>query len=379
MVGLEGNTLDRYQLQKLIGRGGMADVYLAYDPRFERDVAVKVFKRDDEELLKRFIREARLMASLANPHLMSIYDAGTARLDGNTHYFIVMPFMDGGTLRARIRRSPLSLREACRCLRVIANALDYMHDQGIIHRDIKSSNVLLDADGRCYLSDFGIARTSSENTQMTSTGSVLGTVDYIAPELFEVNRKADARSDLYSLGVLLFEMVTGHLPFEAENQFAVIAMHMGKSPPLPHTFVPTISPQVERVMLKALEKRPELRYGSATALSEAFCRSISSRQSSGEHTGYPLREQLASASPYTETEREYPSTPSPTRSVRPETENAARPQEKFAPAVRSATGYRSRPPQQQRRRPTSPSRARMHIVTVLGLLVLLAVTVPVVY
>src|SRR5436309_756230 len=128
-------------------------------------------------------------------------------------YYIVMPFMEGGTLRARIRRSPLSLSQVCQALKEISLALDYIHQQGIIHRDIKSSNVLLDAQGHCYLADFGIARTSTDATQLTSTGNILGTVDYVAPELFEENRRADAGSDLYSLGVLLFEMVTGQLPF----------------------------------------------------------------------------------------------------------------------------------------------------------------------
>src|SRR5947209_7134357 len=179
MAGLEGKSLDRYQLQRLIGRGGMADVYEGYDPHFDRVVAIKIFKREDEEMLRRFVREARLMASLHNPHLVAVYDTGESEVDGILRYYIVMPFMEGGTLRARIRRTPLTLSEACRNLKDIAAALDYIHQQGIIHRDIKSSNVLLDADGHCYLSDFGIARSMTDATQMTSTGNVLGTVDYV--------------------------------------------------------------------------------------------------------------------------------------------------------------------------------------------------------
>ena len=295
MADLEGRSLDRYELQQLTGRGGMADVYRAYDPHFEREVAVKVFKREDEDLLRRFIREAQLMASLHNPHLMPVYDTGTCRIDGMNAYYIVMPFMDGGTLRSRIRRSAIPLKQACRYLRDIGDALDYMHEQGIIHRDIKSSNVLLDADGRCYLADFGIARTATDSTQLTSTGNVLGTVDYIAPELFESNYRADPRSDYYSLGVLLFEMVTGHLPFVAENQIAVVAMHVNKLPPSPRTYVPNLPLAVEQVVFKALEKRPEQRYGSASELATAFCRATTAKATAEIPVASPQLQQRSGA------------------------------------------------------------------------------------
>ncbi len=274
MAALEGKILDRYELRRLIGKGGMANVYEAQDLQFQWKVAVKVFKREDEAMLRRFIREARLMASLRHEHLVPIIDSGQCQLDGETRYYLVMPFLEGGTLRARIRRSPLSLSEACNSIQEIASALDYIHSQGIIHRDIKASNVLLDANGKCYLTDFGIARITSDLTQLTSTGDVLGTVDYVAPELFEEERRADTRSDLYSLGVLLFEMVTGRLPFPAENQLAVVSMHINKRPPSPRSIAPHISSKVERVIFKALEKRPEQRYANATELAKAFCRAV---------------------------------------------------------------------------------------------------------
>src|SRR5215472_1795298 len=281
MALLEGKSLDRYLLGRLVGKGGMANVYEAEDQQVQRKVAVKIFKREDEEMLRRFIREARLMASLRHEHLVPIIDSGQCQLDGDTRYYLIMPLLDGGTLRARIRRSPLPLQEACRIIRDIGSALDYIHSQGIIHRDIKASNVLLNAEGESFLTDFGIARITNDATQLTGTGDVLGTVDYVAPELFEPDRRADAKSDLYSLGVLLYEMVTGRLPFTAESQLVVVSMHMNKRPPSPRNFVSYIPSQVERVINKALEKRPEQRYTSATELAEAFCRAVNSNNRKG--------------------------------------------------------------------------------------------------
>lgn len=277
MVELEGKTLDRYVLQRLIGRGGMANVYQAYDSQTGRTVAVKIFKREDDDMLYRFNREAALMARLRHSHLVPVYDIGQAHVDNQTFHYIVMPLLEGGTLRTYIRRNgPLSLTQSCHAIRDIASALDYIHGEGIIHRDIKASNVLMSDDGNFFLTDFGIARITGDATHLTSTGNVLGTVDYVAPELFEVDRRADQRSDLYSLGVLLYEMVTGRLPFTAENQIALVSMHMNKRPPAPSSIVPGIPTAVEEVILKALEKRPEHRYASATELANTFCRAVTS-------------------------------------------------------------------------------------------------------
>ena len=378
MADLEGFTLDRYELLRPVGRGGMADVYLAYDPHFEREVAVKIFKREDEEMLRRFVREAQLMASLHNSHLIPVYDSGSSKLDGWNVYYIVMPYMEGGTLRSRIRNSPVSLKTACRFLREIADALDYMHEQGIIHRDIKSSNILLDADGRCYLADFGIARASAQSTQLTTTGSVLGTVDYLAPELFESNRTADQYSDYYSLGVLLYEMVTGRLPFTAENQIAVIAMHVNKLPPSPRTFVPDLPPAVERVMLRALEKRPEMRYGSATELAEAFCQALSVRQTKATTAVSPVGARKVAAPMGVASQTHV--VPSSTRSLPASVPvSTGRYPEYPAPLSNSYPAPPPVYPPQQFRKPSSGPRTQARVVTILALLALLAVVGPIVY
>ena len=398
MVGLEGKTLNHYELRKLVGRGGMADVYEAMDLANQRIVAVKVFKREDEEMLQRFIREARLMSSLHNPHLVSVLDSGASQIDGMTRYYIVMPFLPGGTLRSRIRRrGGLPLEEVCRDLRDIASALDYIHSLDIIHRDIKASNVLVGADGRCYLSDFGIARRTADATQLTSTGNVLGTVDYVAPELFETNRKADALSDLYSLGVLLYEMVTGQLPFTAENQIALVTMHMNKRPPAPRTIAPHVPAQVERVMLKALEKKPEQRYGSATELANAFCRAAGNNKngaksaSAGEQAplvlppmeplqAAPIQGQDAQAPSYFDyptvaATEQFPVGAAGAAPAFPEAVPAPAGQS-FQPAPAAPA---RRPIPRKTRRSRSSYRSRGVIVAVLALITLLAVLVPITY
>jgi serine/threonine protein kinase len=382
MSDLEGKTLDHYNLKRLMGKGGMANVYLGYDSHFNREVAVKVFKREDENLLRRFIREAHLMSSLSNAHLIPIYDAGSIMLDGANIYYIVMPLMEGGTLRARIRNNPLPPSEACRYLSDIADALDYIHGQGIIHRDIKSSNILLDGNGRCYLSDFGIAHASTDLTQLTSTGNIMGTVDYLAPELVENDQRANVGSDLYSLGVLLFEMVTGVLPFRGENQIAVIAMHVSKRPPSPRSIVPTLSRGVERVIYKALEKRPELRYESATKLAEAFCHAAKQRLPEEQLAEPPWDQTMVAVSGgYVQDTQHFTQlkngslSPLITGSLPAAKSTSIYPGGSLS-HLQSAYTPKFLPPNRGRR---SPTNMRTIIVTMMAVLALLAVLIPAIY
>ena len=370
MAGLEGRVLDRYELRQLAGRGGMADVYRGFDTMVQRDVAVKVFKRgEDEDLLRRFVREARLMASLHNPHLMPVFDTGMDEINGIPYYYIVMPYMDGGTLRSRIRQAPIPLTDACRYLREVADALDYIHRKGIIHRDIKASNVLLDADGNCYLADFGIARNNSDATQLTSTGNVLGTVEYVAPEMFEPNYTADPRSDFYSLGILLYEMVTGRPPFTAENQIAVVTMHMTKQPPLPSSIVQNISPQIERVMLRELEKTPDLRYTTATEFADAFCQAVNTPGQANAMSETPPAWQ--ERKPVQSVPLVLPLiTPMVPQNPARQTTRVINGPVSVSPANRPTQAFR---PQ------LSPTRTRARIVTAIALVVLLAVIGPIAY
>lgn len=375
MAELEGRTLDRYELRRLIGRGGMANVYEAYDPNFHRVVAVKVFKREDEEMLRRFIREAQVMAGLHHPHLVEVYDTGECLLDGIMRYYIVMPMLTGGTLRLRIRRSPLSLSEVCQCLSDIAGALDYIHHEGIVHRDIKASNVLLNDEGRCYLTDFGIARITTDATQLTSTGNVLGTVDYVAPELFEVHRRADARSDLYSLGVLLYEMVTGRLPFTADNQLALISMHVSKQPPSPRLYVPQITTAVENVIFRALEKHPEMRYDSATALAEAFCQAVNQEKAGvglarGEREPATVAMGPLAAAPSSNSPQVRPSP------LAAGTEGFVLPP---VPPVGSGTQFETPPPTRLPQSEPHPRARRALFLTLMALAALLIISVPIGY
>jgi serine/threonine protein kinase len=380
MAELEGRTLDRYELRRIIGRGGMANVYEGYDPNFRRVVAVKVFKREDDDMLRRFIREAHVMAGLHHPHLVQVYDSGECLLDGVMRYYIVMPLLSGGTLRTRIRRSPLSLPEICQSLKDIAGALDYIHHEGIIHRDIKSSNVLLDDEGRCYLTDFGIARVTTDVTQLTSTGNVLGTVDYVAPELFEVHRRADARSDLYSLGVLLYEMVTGRLPFSADNQLALISMHVNKQAPSPRLYVPQLSSQVEYVVKRGLEKQPEKRYGDATALAEAFCQAVKQKNSGAEFAQTEREPAAIAMGPLVSADATTVSTlnspaahPSPLAN---KTEGFVRPPVPVASALTETQPPMALPRQRESRRPGSQ---RVLFLTILALVALIIVSIPIGY
>jgi Tol biopolymer transport system component/predicted Ser/Thr protein kinase len=268
MSDLIGKTLGAYRILEQIGVGGMATVYKAYQPSMDRDVAVKIlphYLSQDAEFAKRFQREARAIAKLEHAHILPVYDYGEA--DDTT--YIAMRYVQAGTLKERIARGPLCLDEINRLVGQIGSALDHAHRLGVIHRDVKPSNVLIDDQGNTYLTDFGLARMMESSQQLTASGVGVGTPAYMSPEQGQ-GVKVDHRSDIYSLGVILYEMITGHVPFEAETPMGVVLKHITEALPLPRKVTPTVPEGVEKVILKALAKDPAHRFQTAGEMVEAL-------------------------------------------------------------------------------------------------------------
>lgn len=256
-----GQQLGPYRIVSQIGRGGMATVYKAYHAAMDRYVAVKVLPGEfakSAEFMGRFRQEARTIANLEHSHILPVHDYGES--DGITYF--VMRLLETGTLKERITSGPLALAEIDELFSQVADALGYAHQHGVIHRDIKPSNILIDKNGDTFLTDFGIAKILEEGSpQFTSTGAITGTPAYMSPEQAQ-GEKLDPRSDIYALGIVLYEMITGRVPFEAETPLAVILKHLQAPLPLPSEVKPDIHPEVERVLLKALAKDRNDRFES---------------------------------------------------------------------------------------------------------------------
>lgn len=262
-----GNILgDRFEILERVGGGGMATVYKAHDHRLDRKVAVKILRQQfvhDEDFIRRFQREAQAAASLSHPNVVSIYDVGQ---QDDVHY-IVMEYVEGCTLNEKIKeQAPLPVEEAVHIASQICDALEHAHYNQIIHRDIKPHNILLSKDGRVKVTDFGIARAAAA-TDLTQTGAVLGSVHYFSPEQAKGVIQGE-KSDLYSLGIVLYQMLTNRLPFLGESPISVALKHLQEHVEEPRKINPLIPQSVENIILKALRKTPEERYNGAKDMLE---------------------------------------------------------------------------------------------------------------
>lgn len=266
---LIGKQIGGYVIEKRIGRGGMATVYQALQISMNRPVALKILPRElmkDDSYIQRFQREVDVVAKLEHRNIVPVYDHG--EFDGQP--YIAMRLMNAGSVDDLLMNGPLSPDELLKIISQIAPALDYAHTRNVLHRDLKPSNVLMDDDDGAYLTDFGIARVLGQSPGMTiTTQGVVGTPSYMSPEQAQ-GQSLDGRSDVYSLGVMLFEMATGRRPFQSDTPYSIAVMQVMTPPPSPKSFNPKLSTAIEQVILKSMKKKREDRYQTATALAESL-------------------------------------------------------------------------------------------------------------
>ena len=259
----------RYEIKSEIGRGGMATVFHAYDPRFERDVAIKVLPREflhDPQFRARFEREAKMIALLEHPAIVPVYDFG----EENEQPFIVMRYMSGGSLSDRLQKESFSLSESAQIIERLAPALDAAHSRGIVHRDLKPGNILFDQYGNAFLSDFGIARLAQAGGGTLTGTAIIGTPAYMSPEQVHGDKEIDGRSDVYALGVIFFQMLTGSVPYHADTPAKVMMMHLLEPVPLLQKVKQDVPEDYQLVIKHAMAKDPEQRFSTAGEMATAL-------------------------------------------------------------------------------------------------------------
>ena len=264
-----GENVGPYRIIEQLGQGGMATVFKAYHASLDRYVAIKALHpafNQDVTFESRFQREARVVAKLEHPHIVPVYDYA----EHEKRPYLVMKFIEGDTLKAKLDKGPLSSEDIAKIVDAVGSALSYAHKQGVLHRDIKPSNVLVAQDGQMYLADFGLARIAQSGESTLSSDMIMGTPQYISPEQAMGVKQLDERTDLYSFGVMLYEIVVGKVPFNADTPFSVIHDHIYSPLPLPHIVNPNVPESVERVLLKALAKERDDRYENVAQMVTAF-------------------------------------------------------------------------------------------------------------
>ncbi|MFJ5230286.1 protein kinase [Kitasatospora sp. NPDC088391] len=290
--GTEGHSLGhgRYVLQRMLGQGGMASVHLAHDTVLDRQVAVKTLHTElgrEASFKERFRREAQAVARLQHTNIVSVFDSGEdVAPDGTTTPYIVMEFVEGRSLKDVLDEQVTTLgampnEQALKITAAVLSALEASHDQGLVHRDIKPANVMVSAKGVVKVMDFGIARAlQSGVTSMTQTGMVVGTPQYLSPEQ-ALGKSVDARSDLYSVGCMLFELLSGQLPFDGDSAFSIAYKHVQETPPAPSTLNRAVTPGIDALVERALRKDPAHRFPTAEAMREEVERVLSAGQGGG--------------------------------------------------------------------------------------------------
>lgn len=267
-----GSQLGKYQIIDVIGQGGMAAVYKGYHPEIDRYAAIKVLPPHPgrgNEFVNRFQLEARTIARLQHPHILPLYDYGV----DNNIFYLAMAYVEGGSLSDRIDQGPMPLQEVETFLRQISSALDYAHRQGIIHRDIKPANILLDKEGHALLADFGIAKLIEGDINITATGGLVGTPAYMSPEQCQ-GLEVTARADIYALGVVTYEMITGQQPFTADTPMMVAVKHITEPVPQIRKVMDSLPERLEPVMMRVLAKSADDRYANGLEFTQDFARSI---------------------------------------------------------------------------------------------------------
>ncbi|HJS29671.1 MAG TPA: protein kinase, partial [Anaerolineales bacterium] len=283
-----GETIGPYRIMDQLGQGGMATVFKAYHPALDRFVAIKAMHpvfMEDPSFLARFQREAQVVARLDHPNIVPVYDYS----EHERRPYLVMRYIPGETLKGRLSRGRLSHAEVTLIVQAVADALAYAHSQGVLHRDIKPSNVLLSEGNRIYLADFGLARIAQAGQSTLSSDVMLGTPQYISPEQARGNTDLDEGTDIYSFGVMLYEIVTGQVPFNADTPYSIVHDHIYSALPPPRSFSPEVSTEVENVLLKALAKERRDRFVGVSDLGIAFLQAWESAQPVGRSGLQPMK------------------------------------------------------------------------------------------